>query len=143
MILAYDTSDGTIIEALNNKADIDLNNLSADDKLSLIEEHKETIIGWMMPDYNNYEELQQDVEYIASDNCWIYVDTLSTSSNSGGHVHKAIIIDDVTVYEVRSFYYTQTNALIPCSKGSKYKIKNVNSGSGTYTLKVYHCKGLN
>lgn len=53
MVEEVDMSNGTIMEALNNKADIDLNNLSADDKMALIEEHKETIMSWMMPDYTN------------------------------------------------------------------------------------------
>lgn len=55
MVEEVDMSNGTIMEALNNKADIDLNNLSVENKRALIEENKETIMGWMMPDYANKE----------------------------------------------------------------------------------------
>lgn len=143
MVEEVDMSNGTIMEALNSKADIDLNNLSADDKRALIEENKETIIGWMMPDYTNSETIEQDVEYVASNDCWIYGKALSTSSTSGGHVHKVLYIDDAPIDEIRSFYYNQVSIMIPCKKGSKYKFSNSNTGSGSYTLKVFYCKGTN
>ena len=136
-------SNGQLLETLNNKADIDFNNLSSETKMNLIEENKETIMGWMMPDYTNSETIEQDVEYVASNDCWIYGKALSTSSNSGGHVHKVLYIDDVLVDEIRSFYYTQVSIMIPCKKGSKYKFSNSNTGSGSYTLKVFYCKGTN
>lgn len=59
MVEEVDMSNGTIMEALNNKADIDLNNLSVENKRALIEENKETIMGWMMPEWERAIEITE------------------------------------------------------------------------------------
>ena len=82
MTIAYDTSDGTIMEALNNKADIDLNNLSADDKMALIKENKETVMGWMMPDYAN--GVNKGTSFTSDGYYMMYVTQTFTSSGSQG-----------------------------------------------------------
>ena len=134
MTIAYDTSDGTIMEALNNKADIDLNNLSVEDKLALIEEHKETIMGWMIPDYSKAESRSKGVEYIAECNGYIRLYLQNGTSNPFDFK-----IDDFGIlYNPREGNHYNTYPPILIGKGQKYIL----SGNGTVGSYVFiPCKG--
>ena len=129
MTLAYNTSDGTIMEALNNKADIDLNNLSADDKLSLIEEHKETIIGWMIPDYSRGVDIVSSITtgYTVPKMGVIVIYSLPATGSS------QIILNDVTILnKVSTTGDYAVSLTLPVNQGDIIKMQTYTNASITF-----------
>ena len=110
MLEEVNYSNGQIMEALNNKADLDLNNLSVDDKMALIEEHKETIMGWMMPDYSKGVSLNANTP--APSNGVIFINSYVSEN------YRSINIDSVMVFQAGGSYNCRDSNIIPICKGS-------------------------
>lgn len=119
--------------SLAGRATTDMNNITSTGK--------ETVVGWGVPDYSAGITATQGTEYTATTNCWLYMQMQSTSSSSGGDVSKAIYINGNEIVMAGSFYYSRVAIMIPCKKGDTYKFVNKNTGSGSYTFKVFPAIG--
>lgn len=146
MTLAYDTSDGTIMEALNNKADIDLNNLSADNKLALIEENKEIVMSWMIPDYNSGVNINLDEDIIAPYHCFITAES-KANANQLAAITLSVKDDNDTYHPIGVSYSNvsgySSSAVVNgyFSKGQIFKCSKTSGSS--YSATMYPLKGAN
>ena len=130
---AIENTAGLNAELFNDKANVDLDNVSATGKT--------TSVGWNMPDYSTGTTATQGTEYTATENCYLYARVFCSGTGSNQHIEKQIIINGVVVAQPRAFYYCADCVMMPCAKGSTYKFENVNTGSGSYDFKVYRCIG--
>lgn len=116
MVEEVDMSNGAIMEALNNKADIDLNNLSVEDKRALIEENKETIMGWMMPDYSagiSLSDISTSNPYTAPADGYLY----ATVYNCTAYVNDSIVAySDNATYAVSVVIVLSKNDVVTVSQ---------------------------
>lgn len=135
MVEEVDMSNGTIMEALNNKADIDLNNLSVEDKRALIEENKETIMGWMIPDYSKGISISND--YVCEKDGYV----VQISSGSGNDAVAQLYVDGILVSTTvtRAPYNQEATASAFVSKGSVVTYVATKFNSITF----YPLKGAN
>lgn len=130
---AIQNTAGLNAELFNDKADVDLSNVS--------QTGKSTAVGWCMPDYSTGVTATQGTEYTATENCYLYARVFCNASGSGQHIEKQIIINSIVVAQPRAFAYCADSIMMPCAKGSTYKFENVNTGSGSYDFIVYRCIG--
>ena len=102
---ATEQTAGLNSSLFNGKVDLDLNNMNASAA------SKETIIGWVMPDYTSSTTLASGDT--APANGYLYV-------VSGGSRVFSILIDNVTAYTYNwsSGYGSPDNCYIPVAKGS-------------------------
>lgn len=141
MTLAYDTSDGTIMEALNNKADIDLNNLSADDKMALIEENKETVMGWMMPDYskgvNVLDDISQDSQYIPPKKGFLFLYVWNDGAWGFTNIKDGSVVVSFDEFNTRGH-----SVLVPIDENGLYCTTKI-KGNGDILATFFPLKGIN
>lgn len=126
-----------------NKVHEDINLKANKDLSDVTQIGKETVVGWGMPDYSAETTLTQDTDYIAETDCYLFVYVTSTSTSSNKHVSKFIVINGVDVAEAYAFNYVNTNLIIPCKKGSTFRLRNSSTGSGGYSFKSYPVLGEN
>ena len=95
------------------------------------------ILEGMIPDYTAGVSRTHNTDYVATETCWIYLYVYSSSSNSNSHVARTIYIDDKEAAVLSVHSWNSNCCMVPCKKGSKYRITNVNTGTGGYTVKVF------
>ena len=95
--------------------------------------------GLGLPDYSSAVTANQDTKYTADTNCWLYMEVSNSSSAGGAYVEKYIVIDGIYVVDLSAYYWNRVAIMVPCKKGSTYKFKNGNKGTGSSKFLVYKC----
>lgn len=120
-----DINIGAISEALNNKADLDFNNMDPSD-LS-----KETIVGWGMPDYS--AGVSVTLPYTANNKCFV-VGYASASNQAISFMINGEVVSTNggtnATYYTRTGFYLNTGDVLSCTitgaTGVVYPLKGVN-----------------
>lgn len=140
MVEEVDMSNGTIMEALNNKADIDLNNLSVEDKRALIEENKETIMSWMMPDYANgvnvLDDISQDSQYIPPKKGFLFLYVWNDGAWGFTNIKDGSVVVSFDEFNARGH-----SVLVPIDENGLYCTTKI-KGNGEILATFYPLKGV-
>ena len=148
-----DYDPGTVLEALNNKADIDLGNVTASVASAFIKSdlsnvgstQKETIVGWGMPDFSAGVSKSLNTVYQAEKDGWIVIHGWQTS-NGNANVELQYSVDGtfsdgITVIKNYTGNSTQTEGsfIAPIPKGIYYRSTEIGS---LHSFIFYPCKGV-
>lgn len=124
------TGIGEVLEALNDKADIDGSNFTA--------EAKETIVGWGAPDLDNVVKIgltNNNDTYTAPMDGYVF---LTAATNNYAVYH----FDDQLI-QIASYYYNSRH-LYRVGKGTVIKKIDGTAVNGTNTYNAFvPCKGVN
>jgi hypothetical protein len=128
---ALENTAGLNAELFNNKADLDMNNITATGK--------ETIVGWGLPDYTAGVSVSSG--YIATAKCWLRAH-VSGDGGSGTAGEAYIQINGVTIdyARVSSWNYQTINDLVaPLDVGD---VVTAYTNRGTATMTIFPMKGV-
>ena len=137
--LSVDIRNAAYIGAGLTTANGDLKVKNADNTISVTSDGIKVTEGFWSPDYSSGVTATQNTEYTADANCWLYMEVSNSSSAGGAYVEKSIVIDGITVADLSACYWTRIAIMVPCKKGSTYRLNNNNTGTGAYKLIVYKC----